>query len=193
MVETTFVVDASSKRFDAKIKGKHATRLTCFLLFFVDKGGVVTVSSVPGYCYLLVAGGGWFGKPSNNVGVTFIFFAFAACRECDRVPSHLKIHFRVAQGKEVAAWAYPWEPWCLTVLNTTEEGLHRSIQAKVNLMQQLSVDKVEFRVVLFALLQRLLRLSPSRPLLAVTQAHDPPVVETSTFALHKFEGFSVLV
>ena len=81
----------------------------------------------------------------------------------------------------------------LTFSHAAKEGLHGLVQAKVHFLQELAVHPIDLWVILPAFLQRFLRLLPSRPAFAIAQAHNPPVVESSTFALHEFKRGGVLL
>src|SRR5450755_164780 len=66
------------------------------------------------------------------------------------------------------------------------------MQAEIDLCQTLTINPCEFRVVLLALLQRFLGFFPSRPLLSISQFHDPPVVESSAFPLHELQCLRIV-
>ena len=64
------------------------------------------------------------------------------------------------------AWSDSGKTWLLACLYSPEKALHGPIQAKVDLLQQLAVDPVQFWVVVPAFGQRLLGGIDPRPALA---------------------------
>jgi hypothetical protein len=69
---------------------------------------------------------------------------------------------------------------------------HRLVESKENFGEEFAVDISQFLVIPLAVPQRLFGVIDV-PAVPVPQPHHPPVVQTSTFALHEFEGFGVLL
>src|SRR5260370_2511926 len=90
------------------------------------------------------------------------------------------------------SWAHSWKARSFACFDTSKKSIHASSQAKVDFVQELAIDLTEFRIILLTRLQGLLRLAPAGPPLAIPEFHDPPVVESTTLALHKLQGGSIL-
>src|SRR5579884_343320 len=132
--------------------------------------------SIPGYRYIFVARRRFFSEPCNHVRVALVL-ALPSGWKSERQALHLDVHCRIDQGEKVVSRSHPRKTGLFTVLHPPKEGFHSAIQAEIDLLQKLAVDKAQFRVMLLALLECLLCLFPSRPPFTVPSAHDPPIVE----------------
>jgi len=200
MIEAPLIGIADRKLFDAQIEGGNTllaagSRSPLVLLLFafpvrglgrcviVDKRAEVVAMRIASDRHISKALGRHFHEGSTHIGKLFLA-PFAPGGKLDGVPLDLEIHGRVDQGEEAMARSDSGETRSFPGLHPSEKALHGAIQAEVDLLEQLAIHPIQFRVVGSALFQCFLGGIGSRPALARTQAHHPPVVEPSAFALH---------
>src|SRR5215472_4961026 len=121
-----------------------------------------------------------------DIRILLVPRSLATSRQDQGFPLNLDVHGRIDQGEKAMSWSYPGKTWLFSMLYPPEERRHRCFQAKVDFVEQLPIDLHKVRIVSLRGLQAFLGNAPAGPLLAVSQAHDPPIVQPSTFRLHKF-------
>src|SRR5207248_4764846 len=105
----------------------------------------------------------------------------SASRRQDQHPIlNAQVHRRIAQREEAMPGSDSGKPWFLPHTDPAKEGLHRFVEPEVDLLQELIVDPIEFRVVLATRFERLLSGIRAKPALPVAQAHEPPIAPATT-------------
>jgi hypothetical protein len=119
------------------------------------------------------------------------FRSLAASWQDGRLALDLDGHCGIDQREKTMPGTHR-EPWLFPVFDATKERTHSSIQANIDLCQQLAIHLIQIGIMVLAFLQRHYGFPPPGPLLPLFERHDPPIVQATTRALHTFQGRGIL-
>src|SRR5207247_9063267 len=98
--------------------------------------------------------GGSSLSSASTLGYCLFFAPPATCRQDEHLPFDADIHGRVDQREEAVPGAHARKSGLFSVMYPSKKSSHGSVQAKVDFMEQLTIDLFQFRIMPFARLQR---------------------------------------